>query len=123
MAARTYTTSQGDWYDSIALKVYSDEHLMHELIEANYDYRNVKQFSADIVLTCPELPSKKKPPLVPWQALPAAPVILAPTRARLILQPAEEWFWGPTDPPDIVSGSKPGDYWLNTISGDVFELA
>lgn len=29
---------------------------------------------------------------------------------------------GPTDPPDFIEGAKPGDTWLNTVTGDTFTL-
>lgn len=31
-------------------------------------------------------------------------------------------FSGPYDPPELVVGSKPGDTWLNTATGDTFIL-
>lgn len=31
-------------------------------------------------------------------------------------------FSGPSDPPDLVVGAKPGDTWLNTLTGDTFVL-
>jgi hypothetical protein len=33
------------------------------------------------------------------------------------------WFNGTTDPPDPIPDSLPGDYWLNTVNGDVWEVS
>lgn len=29
---------------------------------------------------------------------------------------------GPSDPPEFVAGAKPGDTWINTLTGDTFIL-
>jgi phage tail protein X len=68
---RTYISIQGDWWDLISLKVYGmrrgDDHLMHKLIEANYDLRDVSHFPAGVVVYVPDVPVKTEIPLVPWK--------------------------------------------------------
>jgi len=49
-----YTTTQGDMWDMIALRVYGDENLMHKLVEANPDHRHTVVFPANIALDIPE---------------------------------------------------------------------
>lgn len=51
----TYTTIQGDTWDGIAYKLYSDEGYMKQLIEANLDYADILIFPAGIELSCPDL--------------------------------------------------------------------
>jgi len=69
---RTYTSIQGDWWDLIALRVYGmkrgDDHLMHKLIEANYNIREICNFPAGVVVIVPDLPVKATIPLVPWKS-------------------------------------------------------
>lgn len=31
-------------------------------------------------------------------------------------------FSGPSDPPELIVGAKPGDTWINTVTGDTFTL-
>lgn len=68
---RVYTSVQGDWWDLIALRVYGgrrgDDHLMHKLIEANYELRNVALFPAGLTVYVPDLPKKTEVALVPWK--------------------------------------------------------
>lgn len=52
---KTYVTSQGDLFDSIAKKELGDEHYAHLLIEKNYAYRNTLIFPAGITLELPEI--------------------------------------------------------------------
>lgn len=54
--ARKYITIQGDTWDLIAYKLYGDEKHMKCLIEANWSYINIMQFSAGTVLNVPDLP-------------------------------------------------------------------
>jgi phage tail protein X len=69
--SRVYVTTQGDWWDLISLRCYGmkrgDDHLMHKLIEANYDLKDVSHFPAGIVVTVPPMPVKTEIPLVPWK--------------------------------------------------------
>jgi phage tail protein X len=68
---RTYISTQGDWWDNISLRVYGmrrgDDHLMHKLIEANYQIREVSSFPAGIAVIVPEITVKTEIPLVPWK--------------------------------------------------------
>ena len=51
----TYTTIQGDTYDSIAFKIYGNEHYMKDLIESNWQYADTLIFPSGIVLNVPEV--------------------------------------------------------------------
>ncbi len=53
--AKSYITVQGDTWDSIALKFYENEKLLHYLTKANPKYMDVVIFSANITLNIPEL--------------------------------------------------------------------
>jgi phage tail protein X len=69
--AHVYTSTQGDWWDLISLRVYGmrrgDDHLMHVLIENNYALRDVSHFPAGIAVVVPAIESKTEIPLVPWK--------------------------------------------------------
>lgn len=69
--ARVYVTTQGDWWDVISIRCYGmkrgDDHLMHKLIEANYDLKNVSKFPAGLTVVVPEVPVRTEIPLVPWK--------------------------------------------------------
>jgi phage tail protein X len=71
MDSRVYISTQGDWWDVIALRVYGmkrgDDHLMHKLIEANYALRTVANFPAGLSVVVPPLETKTEIPLVPWK--------------------------------------------------------
>ena len=58
-AVKTYTTIQGDMWDSIA---YTDR-----LMNANLQYLSYYRFPAGIVLTLPEVPKKVSNSLPPWK--------------------------------------------------------
>ena len=66
-----YISTQGEWWDLIALRVYGmkrgDDHLMHKLIEANYPLKEVCKFPGGVAVTVPEIESKTEIPLVPWK--------------------------------------------------------
>jgi phage tail protein X len=68
---RVYISTQGDWWDLIALRVYGmkrgDDHYMHVLIEANYELRQTCNFPAGLTVNVPDLPVKTTIPLVPWK--------------------------------------------------------
>lgn len=49
----SYKTNQGDIWDLIALTCYGDEHAMHYMQDANYDYRFTGFFSSGIILNVP----------------------------------------------------------------------
>ena len=68
---RYYISTQGDWWDVIAMKVYGkkrgNEHLMYRLIEANYHLRHIANFPAGVKVTVPAIPVDVLIPLVPWK--------------------------------------------------------
>jgi hypothetical protein len=33
-----------------------------------------------------------------------------------------QWFVGEGPPPDYIEGARPGDYWLNTLTGEFWRL-
>lgn len=52
---RSYTTITGDTWDSIAKKVYGDDHAFPELMDANPDYMDILIFDGGMALRIPEL--------------------------------------------------------------------
>ena len=68
---KTYTTSQGDLFDTIAKAQLGDEHYMHLLIEKNFKYRDISVFHSGIVLELPEITetesSQLNENLPPWK--------------------------------------------------------
>ena len=50
----TYTTVQGDMWDSIAYKLAGTENVAAQIIEANMDKSSIMVFSAGVVLNIPE---------------------------------------------------------------------
>jgi phage tail protein X len=65
-----YTSTQGDWWDLISLRVYGgkrgDDHYMHVLLEANYELKDLCHFPAGVNVIVPDLPAQTEIPLVPW---------------------------------------------------------
>ena len=53
--ADTYTTAQGDTWDTISKQLWGNERLMHELMNANPDHQDVVFFSAGVPLQIPEI--------------------------------------------------------------------
>lgn len=53
--SKTYTTVQGDMWDSIAHEQLGDSKYTDALINANANYRKVYIFSAGIKLTIPDI--------------------------------------------------------------------
>lgn len=64
---KTYTTVQGDMWDSIAFAQLGDVAHTDKLINANQKYRNYYRFPAGIVLTLPEIPRQISNALPPWK--------------------------------------------------------
>lgn len=68
---RVYISTQGDWWDLIAIKVYGrqrgTEHLMYRLLEANYYLREIAQFPAGVAVIVPEIEVTTEILLVPWK--------------------------------------------------------
>ncbi len=68
MMATTYTTIQGDMWDSISKTLYGTEKQMHQLIAANPDHRETIFFSAGIELNVPSLDTATiNEALPPWK--------------------------------------------------------
>ena len=51
----TYTTQQGDMWDSISHKLYGDVKFTDVLINANLEFRYVYIFSEGVVLSVPDV--------------------------------------------------------------------
>ncbi len=66
---KTYTTIQGDMWDSIARKQLGDVHHTDRLMRANRQYLGYYTFPAGIVLTLPEIPQSGSASvsLPPWK--------------------------------------------------------
>lgn len=67
MADKTYRTIQNDTFDSIAFRLWGDEHLCSLLMQANPEYMDVLLFEPGVVLTVPEYAvAPKMSDLPPW---------------------------------------------------------
>ena len=64
---RSYTTVQGDIWDSISLRLYGTEKFMYWLIDANPNYRNIVVFPANIILAVPDAPRRERVSFPPWR--------------------------------------------------------
>lgn len=64
---RTYTTVQGDMWDSIAFTQLGDTAYTDRLMNLNRQYRMCHTFPAGIVLTLPEPEVKISDTLPPWK--------------------------------------------------------
>ena len=65
--ATTYTTSQGNMWDSISYACYGTEKHMHLLLDANQEHRDTVVFSAGVVLSVPDAPEAASEVLPPWK--------------------------------------------------------
>ena len=65
--AGTYTTAQGDMWDSIAYTQLGSVYHTDRLINANLRYREYYIFPAGIVLTLLEIPEQADNSLPPWK--------------------------------------------------------
>ncbi len=65
--AKTYTTIQGDMWDSIAYAQLGDTAHTDKLINANLQYREYYIFPAGITLILPEIKRKVSSNLPPWK--------------------------------------------------------
>lgn len=66
----TYTTVQGDMFDSIAHKVYGSVKYTDILIRANRKHCDIQVFSSGVVLEIPEIDiAAKNSELPPWKAV------------------------------------------------------
>jgi phage tail protein X len=75
--AGVYTSAQGDWWDTIAMKTYGmkrgNERLMYRLIEANYVLRRVSHFPVGVLVIIPKIEAVAEIPLVPWKTVTVTP--------------------------------------------------
>jgi len=51
----TYTTKQGDMWDSISKKLYGNEKYTEQLMKANTAYISTVVFSAGVILIAPDV--------------------------------------------------------------------
>jgi phage tail protein X len=63
----TYTTIQGDMWDSIAYKVYGSEKYMGILMQSNMELLDIFIFSAGTVLTVPALLPEAETNIPAWR--------------------------------------------------------
>lgn len=63
----SYTASQYETYDLIALNLYGDSRYAYKLIEANPKYIHILRFNGGEVLTVPELDEADTASLPPWK--------------------------------------------------------
>lgn len=64
----SYTTVQGDTWDSIAYKLYGSEKYMKNLIEANWPLLESLVFSSGTVLAVPELSEEPDDSMPFWRS-------------------------------------------------------
>ncbi len=64
---KTYTTIQGDMWDSIAYAQLGDAAHTDKLMNANLQYREYYIFPAGITLVLPEIAEKTSHSLPPWK--------------------------------------------------------
>lgn len=65
--SKTYTTVQGDRWDSVAFYQLGNCSLAPRLMAANSQYLNYFEFPAGIVLTLPDIEIKTSSTLPPWK--------------------------------------------------------
>jgi len=123
-----------------------DDHLMHKLIEANYEIKHICKFPAGIPVIVPDITVKTSIPLVPWKraslitpgtAVTPTPPVVAPTTPVIVGaiggagtpgaagapgRRGSLWFTGTTNP-TVIPGAVDQDLYLNTVTGGVFEFA
>lgn len=63
----TYTTVQGDMWDSVAFKVFNDCSYTDKIIALNMEYHNTYIFPAGVVLQMPERTVDVRSTLPPWK--------------------------------------------------------
>ncbi|MCI8849788.1 MAG: phage tail protein [Oscillibacter sp.] len=64
---KTYTTVQGDMWDSIAYKQLGSTSYTDKLLNANLQYRDIYIFPAGILLILPEIRQGAESSLPPWK--------------------------------------------------------
>lgn len=65
--AKTYTTVQGDMWDSIAYKQLGDVFYTDELMRLNMNYHDTFIFPAGVELILPEISTPVADNLPPWK--------------------------------------------------------
>lgn len=65
--SKTYTTVQGDMWDSIAFSQLGDVAYTDRLMNLNQNYREYYTFPAGIVLTLPDQTEEASDTLPPWK--------------------------------------------------------
>ena len=65
--SKTYITSQGDMWDSIAYKLYGTEAGMNALLEANQEAARTVVFPSGVVLAVPDYTPPVTDTLPPWR--------------------------------------------------------
>ena len=65
--AKTYTTVQGDMWDSIAYAQLGSTAYTDQLIMANLQYRESYTFPAGVILVLPEVEEPVSGTLPPWK--------------------------------------------------------
>lgn len=67
MTSKAYITLQGDAWDAIAYRLWSEERLFMDLVQANPEYTDVALFPAGVELRVPPAPERTiKTELPPW---------------------------------------------------------
>lgn len=64
---KTYTTIQGDMWDTVAKKLYGDEATLNVLLGANQRYADIVVFPAGVELNVPEYTAPVTSMLPPWR--------------------------------------------------------
>lgn len=67
MTGKTYTTIQGDMWDSIAFKTLGSTAHTAKLMWANRAHLDIYEFPAGIVLEIPEIAASVSDNLPPWK--------------------------------------------------------
>jgi phage tail protein X len=74
---RVIISTQGDWWDTIAVRAYGlkrgNESLMYRLLEANYPLRDLSHFPAGVSVVVPTVAIATEIPLVPWTSATIGP--------------------------------------------------
>ena len=66
---KTYTTVQGDMWDSVAYSQLGDEAYTDKIMNLNQQYRDIYIFPAGIVLNLPDPVATTNPAIPPWKAV------------------------------------------------------
>lgn len=64
---KSYTTMQGDMWDTIAWKTMGSTEQVGELMKQNRAYLDYYTFPAGIVLSIPEIATEQSSTLPPWK--------------------------------------------------------